>query len=53
MNLINSKGDKIALDSRFDVKLIEKLIASNKHSEIDDYLSTIKGYPTHEQGGVS
>ena len=52
MNLINSKGDKIALDSRFDVKLIEKLIASNKHSEIDDYLSTIKGYPTHEQGGV-
>lgn len=52
MNLINSKGDKIALDNRFDIKLIEKLIASNKHSEIDDYLSTIKGYPTHEQGGV-
>lgn len=52
MELKNNYGDIIYLDSRFDIKKIKSLIKEGKHSEIDDYLSTIKGYPSHAQGGV-
>lgn len=52
MELKNNLGDTIYLDSRYDINKIKFLIENDKHSEIDNYLSTIKGYPSHAQGGV-
>ena len=52
MELKNNYGDVVYLDGRFDIKKIKSLIKEGKHSEVDNYLSTIKGYPSHSQGGV-
>lgn len=52
MELKNNYGDIVYLDSRFDIKKIKSLIKEGKQSEVDNYLSTIKGYPSHAQGGV-
>lgn len=52
MELKNTNGDIIVLDERFDIQKIKNLLKQEKHSEMDAYLSTIKGKPKHSQGGV-
>jgi len=52
MELRNTNGDVIPLDKRFDIKKIKQYINQNRHSELDEYLSTIKGMPKHSHGGV-
>jgi len=52
MELRNTNGDIIVLDNRFDIQKIKNLLKENNHLEIDNYLSTIKGQPKHNQGGV-
>lgn len=53
MYIKNTKGDTIYLDDRYDVDLIKQLISKREYDKLDNYLSTIKSFPSHAEGGVN
>lgn len=52
MELINSHGETIHLDSRYDINKIKSLLSDNNHKGLDSYLESIAPFPTHSEGGV-
>jgi hypothetical protein len=53
VKLVNSYGNEIELDERFDIEHIRTLIDSKNNKGIDKYLKSVPSFPSHRFGGVS